>query len=235
MHLRTDAVAAADEDEAVAGGRDVGRVDDGPADGEDAEDGYLEAVRKRCDEVGALLVLDEIQPGFGRTGKLFAFEHFNCIPDVLVMGKGMAGGLPIGAFTASHEMMASLKESPMLGHITTFGGNPLIAAAALATLEEITGSTLIQDTLEKEQLLRSLLKHPLIREIRGKGLMLTLIMESAEIANDLVLSCAQKGLILFWLLFEKRAVRITPPLTISATEIKKGCEVLLEALDALKQ
>ena len=199
------------------------------------EDGYLEAVRKRCDEVGALLVLDEIQPGFGRTGKLFAFEHFHCIPDVLVMGKGMAGGLPIGAFTASYEMMASLKESPMLGHITTFGGNPLIAAAALATLEEITGSTIIQETLEKEQLFRSLLKHRLIREIRGKGLMLTLIMENAEIANDLVLSCAQKGLILFWLLFEKRAVRITPPLTISETEIKKGCEMLLEALDTLKQ
>ncbi len=199
------------------------------------EDGYLEAVRKRCDEVGALLVLDEIQPGFGRTGKLFAFEHFRCIPDVLVMGKGMAGGLPIGAFTASHEMMASLKESPMLGHITTFGGNPLIAAAALATLEEITGSSIIQETLEKEQLFRSLLKHRLIREIRGKGLMLTLIMENAEIANDLVLSCAQKGLVLFWLLFEKRAVRITPPLTISETEIKKGCEMLLEALDTLKQ
>jgi acetylornithine/succinyldiaminopimelate/putrescine aminotransferase len=199
------------------------------------KDDYLKEVRERCTAMGALLILDEIQPGFGRTGKLFAFEHFNIVPDVLVMGKGMAAGLPAGAFTASHKMMATLGENPKLGHITTFGGNPVIAAAALATLKEITAGSLMSQTLVKEALFRSLLKHPLIKEIRGKGLMLTLIMESSEIANDLVLSSAQNGLILFWLLFEKRAVRITPPLTISEEEIKAGCVVILKVLNNLQQ
>ncbi len=199
------------------------------------KDGYLQQVRKRCNEVGALLILDEIQPGFGRTGKLFAFEHYNCIPDILVIGKGMAAGLPIGAFTASHEMMATLKESPKLGHITTFGGNPVIAAAALAALKEITESTLIRDTLDKEQVFRKRLQHKLIRGIRGKGLMLALLLESSEIADHLVHSCAQKGLILFWLLFEKKAVRITPPLTISIAEIEEGCDKILGVLNELEQ
>ncbi len=199
------------------------------------ENEYLLAVREKCTAMGALLILDEIQPGFGRTGKLFAFEHYDCVPDILVIGKGMAAGLPVGAFTASHKMMATLKEQPMLGHITTFGGNPVIAAAALATLEEITTTSLIPQTTEKEALFRTRLKHPLIKEIRGKGLMLTLIMESSEIANDLVLSCAQNGLVLFWLLFEKRAVRITPPLTISEKEIEEGCSVILKALEKMQQ
>jgi acetylornithine/succinyldiaminopimelate/putrescine aminotransferase len=199
------------------------------------EGDYLKAVKARCEEVGALLILDEIQPGFGRTGKLFAFEHFGIVPDILVTGKGMASGLPIGAFTASREMMASLKEHPKLGHITTFGGNPVIAAAALATLREITSTTLIPDTLKKEKLFRKRLKHPLISEIRGKGLMLCLMLKSSEIANDLVLLCAQKRLVLFWLLFEKKAVRITPPLTISEAEIEAGCALILEALDSIHQ
>ncbi|WP_297765987.1 aspartate aminotransferase family protein [uncultured Muriicola sp.] len=199
------------------------------------EDNYLMAVRDKCTAMGALLILDEIQPGFGRTGKLFAFEHYNIVPDILVIGKGMAAGLPVGAFTASLKMMATLKEKPMLGHITTFGGNPVIAAAALATLTEITTTSLIPQTTEKEALFRSLLKHPLIKEIRGKGLMLSLIMESSEIANDLVLLCAQNGLVLFWLLFEKKAVRITPPLTISEDEIEEGCAVILKVLNSLKQ
>lgn len=198
-------------------------------------DGYLELVRKRCTEVGALLILDEIQPGFGRTGALFAFEHYNCIPDILVIGKGMASGLPVGAFIASQMMMATLKDRPMLGHITTFGGNAVIAAAALATLQELTRSSLIEDTLKKEALIRERLQHPLIREIRGKGLMLALLMESSEIANHLVHSCAEKGLILFWLLFEKKAVRITPPLTISEEEIEIGCNLILDVLNTIKQ
>jgi acetylornithine/N-succinyldiaminopimelate aminotransferase len=196
---------------------------------------YLEKVRERCDEVGALLVLDEIQPGFGRTGKLFAFEHYNCIPDILVMGKGMASGLPVGAFTASKAIMSSLSYKPKLGHITTFGGNPVIAAASLATLKTIVESDLIAQTLTKEILFRKLLQHPLIKEIRGKGLMLALIMNDDEIANQLVLESAQKELILFWLLFEPKAVRISPPLTISIAEIKKGCRVILEVLDSLSQ
>ncbi|MGB5370077.1 MAG: aminotransferase class III-fold pyridoxal phosphate-dependent enzyme [Flavobacteriaceae bacterium] len=199
------------------------------------ENDYLKKVRQRCDEVGALLILDEIQPGFGRTGKLFAFEHYQCIPDILVMGKGMASGLPVGAFTASQEMMASLQTGPKLGHITTFGGNPVIAAASLATLRELIGSDLIPGTLEKEKLFRKMLVHPLIMEIRGKGLMLALMMENAEIANYLVLECAKRGLILFWLLFEPKAIRISPPLTISEQEIEKGCRLLLQALSDYKQ
>ena len=193
--------------------------------------GYLEKVRKRCDEVGALLILDEIQPGFGRTGKLFAFEHFNCVPDIMVIGKGMASGLPVGAFVASHELMSDLMDQPKLGHITTFGGNPVIAAASLATLKEITETNLMEQTLEKEKLFRKLLQHPLIEEVRGKGLMLAPIMKNKEIANHVVLEAAKKGLILFWLLFEQRAVRISPPLTISMKEIEEGCDVILGILN----
>ncbi len=196
---------------------------------------YLEKVKSRCNEVGALLILDEIQPGFGRTGELFAFSHFNCVPDVVVMGKGMASGMPIGAFSASRKMMGSLTDNPKLGHITTFGGNPVIAAAALATLKEITSGTLISGTLDKEMQIRDRLQHPLIREIRGKGLMLALIAEDAEIANKLVLRCAEMGLVLFWLLFESTAVRISPPLTITSGEIDKGCDIILEVLDKLQQ
>jgi acetylornithine/succinyldiaminopimelate/putrescine aminotransferase len=194
---------------------------------------YLQQVRKKCNETGTLLILDEIQPGIGRTGKLFGFEHYNCIPDILVTGKGLGGGLPIGAFTASRLLMDMLTENPKLGHITTFGGHPLIAASALATLKEITESNLIADTLIKEKLFRKLLKHQLVEEIRGKGLMLALILPSAEIANTLVLESQDKGLILFWLLFEPKAVRITPPLTISTEEIKKGCTIICEILNKI--
>ena len=195
------------------------------------QNGYLEKVRKRCNEVGALLVLDEIQPGFGRTGKLFAFEHFNCVPDIMVIGKGMASGLPVGAFVASHELMSDLMDQPKLGHITTFGGNPVIAAASLATLKEITETNLMDQTLEKEKLFRKLLQHPLIEEVRGKGLMLAAMMKNKEIANYVVLEAAKKGLILFWLLFEQRAVRISPPLTISMKEIEEGCDLILGILN----
>ncbi|MEM7484893.1 MAG: aspartate aminotransferase family protein [Bacteroidota bacterium] len=195
---------------------------------------YLERVRQRCDEVGALLILDEIQPGFGRTGKLFAFEHFNCIPDILVVGKGMAAGLPVGAFIASKKLMDTLQEAPKLGHITTFGGNPVIAAASLATLKEISEKQLIQQTLEKEKLFRSLLVHPLIKEIRGKGLMLALLFKDEKIVNYLVLTAAKERLILFWLLFEPRAVRISPPLTISMKEITEGCDKIIAILKAYK-
>ncbi|SDL87629.1 aspartate aminotransferase family protein [Kriegella aquimaris] len=197
--------------------------------------GYLKKIRERCDEVGALLILDEIQPGFGRTGKLFAFEHYACIPDILVIGKGMASGLPVGAFVSSEEKMSVLMEKPKLGHITTFGGNPVIAAACLATLQEITESQLMQETLEKEKIVRQLLRHSAITEIRGKGLLLALIMKNEEIANYVILECAKKSLILFWLLFEPRAVRISPPLTISIDEIKQGCETIIQVLEQYKQ
>ncbi|WP_299891537.1 aspartate aminotransferase family protein [uncultured Lacinutrix sp.] len=195
---------------------------------------YLEKVRERCNEVGALLILDEIQPGIGRTGKLFGFENYNCIPDILVTGKGLGGGMPIGAFTASGELMDTLHKNPKLGHITTFGGNPVIAAAALATLQEVTESDLMSQTIEKEHLIRQHLQHPLITEIRGKGLMLAAITTSSEIANQLVLKAQDAGLILFWLLFEPKAIRITPPLTISNEEIIKGCGIIIEVLNTIE-
>ena len=197
------------------------------------KNGYLKKVKDRCKEMGALLILDEIQPGFGRTGKLFAFEYFDCIPDILVIGKGMASGLPVGAFTSSIEIMHTLSENPKMGHITTFGGNPVIAASSLATLNVLLNSSLIEDTLKKELLFKKLLKHPKIKEIRGKGLMLALIMDSPETANELVLQAKEKNLILFWLLFENRAVRISPPLTITKKEIQEGCEIILALLNSL--
>ncbi|MGB0601961.1 MAG: aspartate aminotransferase family protein, partial [Flavobacteriaceae bacterium] len=195
------------------------------------EEGYLQKVKARCEAVGALLILDEIQPGFGRTGKFFGFEHFNVTPDILVMGKGMGGGLPVGAFTASHELMRLLEDQPKLGHITTFGGNPLIAAACLATLREIRDSKLMHQIQTKEALIRRELEHDAIKEIRGTGLMLAPIFENSELANQIVLKSIDKGLMLFWLLWENKAVRISPPLTITEKEIKKGCAILKSVID----
>ena len=197
------------------------------------QNGWLKAVKKRCEEVGALLILDEIQPGFGRTGKLFAFEHFGLVPDILVMGKGMAGGMPIGAFTASYEHMKMLQSDPKLGHITTFGGNPVVAAAALAVLDEITSTDLIAQTLEKEKLFRNQLVHPKIKSFPGKGLMLAPEVASPELSLHIAEKCMQKGLIIFWLLYETQFLRITPPLTISNEEIKEGCDILLSVLNEL--
>ena len=194
---------------------------------------YLSKVQQRCNAVGAVLILDEIQPGIGRTGKLFGFEHYNCQPDIVVTGKGLGGGLPIGAFSASKQMMDCLSDNPKLGHITTFGGNPVIAAAALATLEEITTSNLMLQTSEKEQLIRQNLQHPHIKEIRGRGLMLAAFTENAELTNQVILKTQDQGLILFWLLFEPKAIRITPPLTISNEEIIEGCRIITSILDEL--
>ena len=197
------------------------------------ENDYLKKVKERCDAVGALLILDEIQPGFGRTGHFFGFEHFNVKPDIIVMGKGMGGGLPVGAFTASGELMKMLEDKPKLGHITTFGGNPLIAASCLATLRVIRDSKLMQEIPEKEALFRFELNHPKIKSIRGKGLMLAPILENVELANQVILKCIDRGLLLFWLLWEKKALRISPPLTISKKEIKKGCAIIRSVLDEI--
>ncbi len=194
--------------------------------------GYLAAVQQQCNAVGALLILDEIQPGIGRTGTMFGFEHYTCTPDIVVMGKGLGGGMPIGAFSASEQIMSALKNNPKLGHITTFGGHPVIAAAALATLKEITESTLMQQTLEKEALIRHYFKsHPLVLEIRGKGLMLALLLPSEAMVTDVILKAQKRGLILFWLLFELKAIRVTPPLTISNDELLKGCKIIAALLD----
>ena len=198
------------------------------------ENDYLLKVKKRCEEVGALLILDEIQPGFGRTGKLFGFENYNVVPDILAIGKGMASGLPCGAFVASYDLMHLLADNPKMSHITTFGGNPVVAAASLATLKELLHTNLIQETLEKEQLFRKLLQHPKIESINGKGLMLAVIVEDIDLANHIILYAHQRGFIFFWLLFELRAVRISPPLTISEEEIEKGCAIILEAIENYK-
>lgn len=195
---------------------------------------YLKRVQERCNAVGAVLILDEIQPGFGRTGTLFGFENYGCTPDVVVTGKGLGGGMPIGAFSASKDMMDTLSDHPKLGHITTFGGHPVIAAAALATLQEITKSNLMQAALKKETYIRERLNHPLISEIRGRGLMLCAMTPDAEITNKVVMEAQKRGLILFWLLYEPKAIRITPPLTISMKEIEKGCDIILKILDDIQ-
>ena len=192
---------------------------------------YFKNLKKRCEEVGALLILDEIQPGFGRTGKLFSFEHYDMVPDILVMGKGMGGGVPVGAFMSSAEIMKSLQHSPKLGHITTFGGNPLIAAASYATLKEVLESGLMNEVEEKEKLFRELLVHPKIKKVNGRGLMLAVELESPEYTLELAKRCMEKGLIVFWQLYRNEFMRISPPLTISKEEIKKGCEIILEALN----
>jgi len=197
------------------------------------EKDYLKKLKIKCKEVGALLILDEIQTGIGRTGKLFGFENFDCIPDVIVYGKGLGGGIPIGAFTSSKKIMDSLHKNPILGHITTFGGNPVITAAALQTLKIVLDSEVMTNTLQYERFIRNKLKHHLIKEIRGLGLMLCLIMKDSETADKLVLKAKEKGLILFWLLIEKRAVRITPPLTISKKELSEGCNIILDLLDTI--
>ena len=194
---------------------------------------YLHHVKKRCKEVGALLILDEIQTGIGRTGKLFGFENYNCIPDIIVYGKGLGGGVPIGAFTSSKDKMDVLHINPILGHITTFGGNPLISAAALATLKIILNTKIMKNVVSNEKYIRSKLVHEKIKEIRGVGLMLCLIMKDEEITNKLVLKAKNNGLILFWLLIEKKAVRITPPLTITKKDLKIGCEIILQILDKI--
>ena len=194
---------------------------------------FLKLVKKKCQSTGTLLILDEIQPGFGRTGKLFGFEHYDVIPDIIVMGKGMGGGLPIGAFCSSKKMMRLLENNPKLGHITTFGGNPVVAASALATLKTIYKENLIDSVNEKEMLFRKRLDHTLIKKINGKGLMLAIIFEKKSIANKLVLNSLDKGLILFWLLWEKKAVRISPPLNISIKEINHGCDIILGILDEI--
>ncbi|UJF30170.1 aspartate aminotransferase family protein [Kaistella sp. 97-N-M2] len=192
---------------------------------------YLKKLKSRCEEVGALLILDEIQPGFGRTGKLFAFEHFGIVPDILVMGKGMGGGVPVGAFMSSHQIMEALSHSPKLGHITTFGGNPLIAAASYATLKEVLNSGLMDEVAEKEKLFRDLLFHPKIKNINGKGLMLAVNLGSPEYTLDVAKRCMEKGLVVFWQLYRNEYMRISPPLTLSLDEIREGCEIILSVLN----
>ena len=194
---------------------------------------YLQNVKKKCEEVGALLILDEIQPGIGRTGEMFAFQKYDIEPDILVIGKGLGGGLPIGAFCSSREKMEKFEYNPSLGHISTFGGNPVVSSAALSVLNTLENEKIINKISEKEKLIRLLLIHKKIKKINGTGLMLAIILESQEDAERLVNESMKRGLILFYLLWNKLAVRITPPLTITKKEIKKGCKIILNILDEM--
>ena len=194
---------------------------------------FLKKISKKCKEVGALLILDELQTGLGRTGKMFAFEHYEISPDILVLGKSLGGGFPIGAMISDISLMNKLKSKPILGHITTFGGHPVISQAGLTTLKIILRDKLFEKAKISEQKFKQRLKHPAIIEIRGKGLMLALILESNELAKKLVIKSLEKGLILFWLLYESRAVRITPPLNITDKEIKISTDIILKTLDEI--
>jgi acetylornithine/succinyldiaminopimelate/putrescine aminotransferase len=194
------------------------------------QNNFLMALRKRCSEVGALLIADEIQCGFGRTGKLFAFEHYNFVPDILCMAKGMGGGMPIGAFVSSQKIMSTLSNNPILGHITTFGGHPVSCAASLATLTVILNEKLVESVLEKESLFRQCLVNPKIKSIHGKGLLLAIEFESYEENKRIIDKCIEDGVITDWFLFNSHSMRIAPPLTITKEEIKQACSIILAAI-----
>ena len=196
-----------------------------------AEKGYLQALRKRCTEVGALLILDEVQAGFGRTGKLFAFEHYDIIPDILTLGKAMGGGMPIGAFVADQELMRALSVDPLLGHITTFGGHPVICAAAKAGFKALLESDLIKEVPRKEALFRELLVHPKIKEVRSKGLMMAVELSGFAFLEQVIKYCLANGLITDWFLFNDRSLRIAPPLIIEEPQIRWACKTILEGID----
>jgi acetylornithine/succinyldiaminopimelate/putrescine aminotransferase len=192
---------------------------------------YLREVRQRCDDTGTILILDEIQCGMGRTGKLFAFEHFEIVPDILTVAKAFGGGLPIGAFISDKKIMQTLTHDPMLGHITTFGGNPVCCASALATLEVIQNERLLDQVEPKGLLFETLLKHPLIKEIRRLGLMFAIDFESAERVNNIVNYAKDHGVICYWFLSHPYSFRIAPPLSITEAQITESCEVILKAID----
>ena len=192
---------------------------------------FTKALRHRCTETGALLILDEIQCGMGRTGKLFAFEHFGITPDILTLAKAFGGGLPIGTFISSEEKMKSLTVDPMLGHITTFGGNPVCCASALATLEVIEEENLLKQVEGKGKMIESLLHHSKIKEIRRMGLMFAIDFDSEERVNHIVEYSRDHGVICYWFLSHPNSLRIAPPLTISIEEIKEACGVMLEAIE----
>jgi acetylornithine/succinyldiaminopimelate/putrescine aminotransferase len=191
---------------------------------------FLKKLRKRCDETGALLVLDEIQTGLGRTGKHFAFERYGVVPDILCLAKALGGGLPLGAFISGREVMSSLAHDPPLGHITTFGGNPVCCAAGLAALTVIKNEKLEEKTAGKEALFRELLKHPSIREFRSAGLLIALEFESPELNKKIIQACLSAGVITDWFLFNDHSLRLAPPLTISEEEIRESAKRIMGAI-----
>ena len=187
---------------------------------------FLKKVREKCNETQTLLIFDEIQSCYGRLGTLFGFEKYDVVPDILCIAKGMGAGMPIGAFISSWELMNLLTYNPKLGHITTFGGHPINCAASLTCLEHLLTSNLIEEIDKKEQLFRKHLSHPKIKEIRGRGLMLSVEFEDEKLAKKVIDQSLENGLILFYFLFTKTSVRITPPLTITKKEIIKGCQII---------
>ena len=194
---------------------------------------YMKALRDQCTKVGAQLIFDEIQTGFGRTGKLFAFEHFDVVPDILTIAKGFGGGMPIGAFISSKEKMQSLTDNPILGHITTFGGHPVNCAAALANLEILTTQNWIEESNEKGKRIENLLQHKKVKEIRRKGLFFAIDMESTEEVQKVVEYCISKGVLTFWFLSCPWSFRIAPPIIVSIEEIEETCKVIIDAFNQI--
>lgn len=194
---------------------------------------WLQALRRRCTETGTLLVLDEIQCGFGRNGTLWAFEQYDIIPDILLLGKALGGGMPLGAFIAGREVMWSLTNQPVLGHITTFGGHPVACAAGLAGMKVLIEENMMAGIPGKEKLFLELLKHPKIKAVRSRGLMLAVELEDFPAVQKVIAHCIANGVITDWFLFAANCIRIVPPLIISGAEIRKACSVLLAGLDTL--
>lgn len=194
---------------------------------------FMNALRNRCDETGTLLVLDEIQTGFGRTGKMFAFEHYGIKPDIVLMAKALGGGMPIGAFAAGGDVMKVLSDDPVLGHITSFGGHPVSAAAAVASLEFILSQHLAEKAIEKGKMLIDALNHPKVREIRSKGLLMALDLGNAENVQKVFHHAFENGVLIDWFLYDECSLRIAPPLIISHEEIEKATAVIREGLDRL--
>ncbi|MFZ1750834.1 MAG: aspartate aminotransferase family protein [Saprospiraceae bacterium] len=197
------------------------------------KDDYLQKLRTKCNETGTLLILDEIQTGFGRTGYLFAHQKYEIIPDILLIAKGMGGGMPIGALVAPKSLMMHLARNPSLGHITTFGGHPVCVSAALATLRVLISKDYISSILDKEKLLHSLLKHPLISEVRSSGLMMAVQLKSPEYLTPAIDAIISNGVLVDYFLFDNQSFRIAPPLIIDENQIKDGIQKILMALDSL--
>lgn len=197
-------------------------------------DNYLQQLRTRCNETGTLLIFDEIQTGFGRTGKLFAFEHSRVLPDILLLAKALGGGMPLGAFVSSADIMPVLTHNPPLGHITTFGGHPVSCAAGYAALKVLASEKLWEKVEEKERLFRKLLNHPDILEIRSSGLILAIELGNPDRVKAVIKKCVENGVITDWFLFRDTALRIAPPLIISESEIRTACDIVIRALNATK-
>ncbi len=192
---------------------------------------YLKQLRQRTRETSTLLIFDEIQTGFGRTGSLFAHQKYGVVPDVMLIAKGMGGGMPIGAFVSNREIMGVFTHDPVLGHLTTFGGHPVNCAAALATLETLLAGDLIDAVTEKEEILRTLLIHPRIKQLRTAGLWAAIEVESADILHRTIAACLEAGMILDWFLFNEKSIRLAPPLTITSEELKSVCRRIVKVLD----